>query len=70
MTQLSIPAAIRHRREPALAELLADPIVVALMRADGVGRIALEASLRDVALALPARRSSRSRNTDMRGHPS
>jgi hypothetical protein len=36
---------MRRGREPALPEMLDDPIVAALMRADGVGRGALEADL-------------------------
>jgi len=70
MVQQYDATAARHHREPALAELLADPIVVALMQADGVGRTALEASLHDVALALPPRRSRRARNIATKGHPS
>jgi hypothetical protein len=70
MTQQFMSAARRFDREPALAELLADPIIMALMQADGVGRSALEASLHDVALALPPRRGRRLRNTATKGHPS
>ena len=36
-------------REPTIAEMLSDSIVIALMRADGVDPIALEAELRGLA---------------------
>ena len=36
-------------REPSLAEMLSDSIVVAMMRADGVDPVALEAELRGLA---------------------
>jgi hypothetical protein len=36
-------------REPSLSEMLSDPIVKALMEADGVERGELEAMLREVA---------------------
>lgn len=50
----------RHH-EPALADLLADPIMTALLKADGIARRELEDSLHDAALALIAgsRRSRR-----------
>lgn len=35
----------RWSREPALADMLDDPIVAALMTADGIGRRQLEADL-------------------------
>jgi hypothetical protein len=39
------------RREPTLAEILSDPIVVALMKADRVDRKALEAQFQSLARA-------------------
>jgi hypothetical protein len=36
-------------REPTLAEMLSDSIVMAMMKADGVDPIALEAELRGLA---------------------
>jgi hypothetical protein len=38
-----------HPREPALTEILSDSIVVAVMKADGVDPVALEAQLRSIA---------------------
>jgi hypothetical protein len=38
--------------EPGLKEMLSDPVVVAMMKADGVDRRALEAALREVARRL------------------
>lgn len=38
------------RREPTIAEILSDPIIAALMNADGVDPDALEAQLRSTAL--------------------
>ena len=40
-------------REPTLAEILSDSIVIAVMAADGVDPIALEAQLRDLARSPP-----------------
>jgi len=39
----------RRQREPTISEILSDTIVVALMKADGVDPIALEAQLRGIA---------------------
>ena len=44
-------------REPALPELLDDPIVEALMRADRVGRYELEADLHRLMALQPSRPS-------------
>ena len=46
----------RRSREPALVDVLDDPIVTALMLADGVGRHELEANLERLATRLPPRR--------------
>jgi hypothetical protein len=43
-------------REPSITEMLSDTIVVAMMAADGVDPVALEAQLRDVAATTAARR--------------
>jgi len=43
-------------REPTLAEMLSDSIVLAVMAADGVDPIALEAQLRDMAQSAAAER--------------
>ena len=40
-------------REPTLAEMLSDSIVIAVMAADGVDPIALEAQLRGLAPSPP-----------------
>jgi hypothetical protein len=40
-----------YPREPTLSEILSDPIVTALMEADGVDRGELEAMLREVTAA-------------------
>jgi hypothetical protein len=40
-------------REPTLEEMLSDPIVGALMKADGVDPTELEATLRQMAAAQP-----------------
>ena len=37
------------QREPTIAEILSDSIVVAVMKADGVDPVALEAQLRSMA---------------------
>jgi hypothetical protein len=49
-----------YRREPRLEDMLSDPIVVALMDADGVDPHELEAMLRDVGRTLGANRGARS----------
>jgi carbamoylphosphate synthase small subunit len=49
-----------YRREPTLDEMLSDPIVVALMDADGVDARELTAMLRDVGRRLGANRGARS----------
>jgi hypothetical protein len=43
-----------HCREPRLAEMLADPIVKAIMEADGVDSRELEAELQQTAALLHA----------------
>jgi hypothetical protein len=43
-------------REPGIAELLSDSIVMALMAADGVDPVVLEAQLRDLAQSATAAR--------------
>jgi hypothetical protein len=45
----------RSRCEPTLRELLADPVIQAVMEADGVDRDGLEADLRETAQALRRR---------------
>jgi hypothetical protein len=45
MTRTIATGWMRRGREPALPEMLDDPIVEALMKADGVGRDALESDL-------------------------
>jgi hypothetical protein len=42
-------------REPTITEMLSDTIVVAMMAADGVDPIALEAQLRSMATTTAAR---------------
>lgn len=49
-----------YLREPTLEDMLSDPIVVALMDADGVDPRELEAMLRDVGRTLGANRGARS----------
>lgn len=49
-----------YRREPTLEEMLSDPIVVALMDADGVDARELKAMLNDVGRTLGANRGARS----------
>jgi hypothetical protein len=53
-------------REPRLEEMLADPIVKAVMEADGVDSRQLEAELRRTAALLHATRRARARS-DLRG---
>jgi hypothetical protein len=36
-------------REPTITEMLSDPIVVAMMKADGIDPVVLEAELRAIA---------------------
>jgi hypothetical protein len=43
-------------REPTIAEMLSDSIVMAVMAADGVDPVALEAQLRDLAKGAAAAR--------------
>ncbi len=58
---------VRRLREPALADMLDDPIVTALMTADGVGRRDLEANLHRLTALLPARpRRARSMRANTR----
>jgi hypothetical protein len=45
-------------REPSIKEMLSDSIVVAMMAADGVDPVALEAQLRGIATATAARAAS------------
>jgi hypothetical protein len=45
-------------REPTIAEMLSDSIVMAVMAADGVDPIALEAQLRGMAQSSTAARSA------------
>lgn len=49
----------RHR-EPTLEEMLSDPIVVALMDADGVDLHELRTMLKDIGRTLGANRGARS----------
>jgi hypothetical protein len=49
-----------YRREPTLEEMLSDPIVVALMDADGVDARELKAMLNDVGRTLGSSRGARS----------
>ena len=49
----------RWVREPVLADLLDDPIIAALMTADGIGRRQLEADLGRVSARLLRREISR-----------
>jgi hypothetical protein len=46
-----------YRPEPTVAEILVDPIVQALMEADGIDPQALEAQLRNMARAIVAGRN-------------
>ena len=39
-------------REPSLGEVLSDPIIQAVMKADGVNPVSLEAELRQIARQL------------------
>ena len=48
-TTIPIREAFGHWREPTLDEILSDPIVEAVMRADCVDRNALEAMLQTIA---------------------
>jgi hypothetical protein len=45
-----------HFREPTIAEMLSDSIVMAVMAADGVDPVALEAQLRGMAVPTVAAR--------------
>jgi hypothetical protein len=63
-----VPSALHEARpwgtvgiEPTVSEMLADPLVQALMRRDGVSRTALESLIADAQrrLRLPPRRSPR-----------
>ena len=45
-------------REPTIAEMLSDSIVIAVMAADGVDPVALEAQLRRLAQGATAARSA------------
>ena len=60
-----------HCREPRLEEMLADPIVKAIMDADGVDSRELEAELQQTAALLHATRrtpiSAASARSDLRG---
>jgi len=44
------------RREPTMTELLSDPIIIAVMKADRVDPIALEAQLRSMTQSSAATR--------------
>ncbi len=56
MTTLSsIERSSRRAREPVLADMLDDPIIAALMTADGIGRRELEADLGRVTARLLVR---------------
>jgi hypothetical protein len=60
MTALDTAPRTRWSREPALADMLDDPIVAALMTADGIGRRQLEADLgRATARLIVSRRDPR-----------
>jgi hypothetical protein len=48
-------------REPTITEMLSDSIVRAMMTADGVDPVALEAQLRGVATATAARQARQPR---------
>lgn len=56
MTALHETPRTRWSREPALADMLDDPIVAALMTADRIGRHELEADLGRVIARLLVRR--------------
>jgi hypothetical protein len=47
----------RDRGEPSIAELLSDPVTQALMEADGVNPVELEAMLRRVAASVAGRQA-------------
>ena len=66
MTRLHAIGWERRGCEPALPEMLDDPIVAALMMADGVGRRELEADLHRLRGLLPAR-PRRDRSTRANG---
>jgi hypothetical protein len=51
-------------REPTLEDILSDPIVRVVMKADGVDPRRLESTLREMALARAARRADSRRPTD------
>jgi hypothetical protein len=55
MTALHATHRMRWSREPALADMLDDPIVAALMTADRIGRRELEADLGRLTARLLAR---------------
>ena len=46
-------------REPTITEMLSDSLVMAMMKADGVDPVALEAQLRSVAQGASAARCDR-----------
>ncbi len=48
-----------YRREPTLKDLLSDPIIEAVMEADGVDRYELETMLKEVGGKLDAARGMR-----------
>jgi hypothetical protein len=50
-------------REPSIAEMLSDSIVIAMMAADGVDPLALEVQLRRMAIATAAREAQGGRQT-------
>ena len=56
-----------HCREPRLEEMLADPIVKAVMKADGVDLRELEAELRRTATLLHATPPATSARSYLRG---
>jgi hypothetical protein len=63
MTALHAIRPTRWSREPALAAMLDDPIVAALMTADGVDRSQLEARLRRLTDRRPSRSDAPERRT-------
>ncbi|MGQ9367487.1 hypothetical protein [Azospirillum sp. ST 5-10] len=50
-----------HQRAPSLSEMLDDPIVVAVMRRDGVSREQVQAVIEQVRRNLRAQRALRER---------